>query len=174
MGSGGAGGGGVMSPSGGGGDGPACPPGLMRFAAHLALMLWSLGIAAVPETPQPAAAYSQLNDLLQRLVQVYTVHLIDSGAHALVPAYACHLRAALRRATYLLFLEHLLAGGDLEGCRAAYGAGAVCFKAMDRGDLAPDEMAIIARKASIYILVFLINRPCLLFYFAWTYYHCSN
>lgn len=128
------------------GEGPACPPGLMRFAAHLALMLWSLDIASVPENPNPAAAYSQLNDLLQRLVQVYTVHLIDSGAHALVPAYACHLRAGLRRATYLLFLEHLLAGGDLEGCRAAYGAGSECFKAMERGDVAQDEMTIIARK----------------------------
>jgi len=94
--------------------GPSCPPGLMRYAAHLALMLWSLGIAKIPEGPDPAAAFSQLHDLLQRLVQVYAVHLIDSNAHSLVPVYACHLRAGLRRSTYLLLLEQLLALGDMD------------------------------------------------------------
>lgn len=35
---------------GAGADGaPACPPGLMRFGAHLALSLWALGIAEVAE-----------------------------------------------------------------------------------------------------------------------------
>lgn len=39
---------------GGGGEGgadgaPACPPGLMRFGAHLALALWALDIAEVAE-----------------------------------------------------------------------------------------------------------------------------
>lgn len=130
------------------GEGPSCPPALMRFAAHLALMLWSLGIASVPENPEPSAAYSQLHDRLQRLVQVYTVHLIDTGAHLLVPLYACHLRAGLRRSTYLLFLEQLLAGGDLEACRSAYLAGAERFKVLENsGDVAEGEMSIIARKA---------------------------
>jgi len=130
------------------GEGPSCPPGLMRFAAHLALMLWSLGIASVPENPDPAAAYSQLHDRLQRLVQVYTVHLIDTGAHVLVPLYACHLRAGLRRSTYLLFLEQLLAGGDLEACRSAYLAGSERFKALENtGDVAEGEMSLISRKA---------------------------
>ena len=142
----------TISALGGSDGGPAsCPPAsLIRFAAHLSLMLWSLNIVAVPDNPDPTAAYSQLHDLLQRLVQVYTVHLIDSGAHALVPSYACHLRAGLRRATYLLFLEQLVVEGDLEGCRAAYGAGAECFKGMGMGDVAQDEMLIIARKVCFF------------------------
>jgi hypothetical protein len=131
------------------GEGPSCPPGLMRFAAHLALMFWSLGVASVPENPDPAAAYSQLHDRLQRLVQVYTVHLIDTGAHLLVHLYACHLRAGLRRSTYLLFLEQLLAAGDLEACRSAYLAGTERFKTLENsGDVAEGEMSIIARKAA--------------------------
>lgn len=139
----------ILGPAAQGGvdaEGPACPPGLMRFAAHLALTLWALGIASVPEDAAPAAAYTQLHDLLQRLVQVYAVHLIDSGMHALVPAYACHLRAGLRRSTYLLLLEQLLVSEDVEACRQAYVSAQQWFEAWGHGDVAPDEMAIIARK----------------------------
>jgi hypothetical protein len=41
----------IAGGGGGGGDddAPACPPGLMRFAAHLALSLWALDIAEVAE-----------------------------------------------------------------------------------------------------------------------------
>lgn len=42
--------GGSSSAADGGADGaPACPPGLMRFGAHLALALWALNIAEVAE-----------------------------------------------------------------------------------------------------------------------------
>jgi hypothetical protein len=134
-------------------EGPACPPGLLRFAAHLALALWSLGVAELPAAsgssaaPHPAAAFDPLHDRLQRLVQLYAVHLIDSGRHALVPPYACHLRAGLRRATYLILLEQLVAGGDMGACRAAHAAGAAAFGAWRRGDVEEREMAAIALRA---------------------------
>jgi hypothetical protein len=45
-----SGGGSGANGEAGGADGaPACPPGLMRFGAHLALALWSLDIAEVAE-----------------------------------------------------------------------------------------------------------------------------
>ena len=69
-------------------DGP--PPGIMRFAAHLALALWYLGVACIPDDPTPSAAYVPLHDRLQRLVQVYAAHLIDNEEYATVPLYACH------------------------------------------------------------------------------------
>ena len=34
---------------------------------------------------------------MNALLQLYLVHLIDSGQHALLPLYACHLRADVRR-----------------------------------------------------------------------------
>lgn len=44
------GGGGGGEADGAAADGPpACPPGLMRFGAHLALALWALNIAEVAE-----------------------------------------------------------------------------------------------------------------------------
>ena len=54
------------------------------------------------------AAYAQVTDLLQRLLQVYIFHLVDSGAHRLVPLYACHLRAGLRHTSYQIYFEQLL------------------------------------------------------------------
>lgn len=101
--------------------------------------------------------YAQVHDTLQRVLQMYIFHLIDTGgrlawpaastrcpwldapvqqgshtlhgwpgrrpaaqpggplaaphagAHALVPRYACHLRAGLRHTTYQIFFEQLLA-----------------------------------------------------------------
>ena len=35
-------------------------------------------------------------DSVNALLQLYLVHLIDSGQHALLPLYACHLRADVR------------------------------------------------------------------------------
>lgn len=131
-----------------GAEGPACPPGLMRFAAHLALAMWALGVASTPEDGAPAAAYTALHDLLQRLVQVYAVHLVDSGNHDLVPPYACHLRSGLRHATYLLFMEHLASQGDFEACRRAHKLASEWFGMWQGGDMAPQEMAIISEKAS--------------------------
>eukprot|EP00887_Chlorella_sp_A99_P007315 scaffold2.g7315.t1 len=99
IGQGGAGGGGGgalgsdATSAGAAAEGPAgggAPPGLMRFGAHLALALWALGIAAVPEGGGSAAAYDRLHGVLHQLLRVYVVHLIDAGtyvdgrAHALV------------------------------------------------------------------------------------------
>lgn len=38
-----------------------------------------------------------VQDSVNALLQLYLVHLIDSGQHALLPLYACHLRADVRR-----------------------------------------------------------------------------
>ncbi len=39
-------------------------------------------------------------DVMDAVVQAYVVHLMEAGRHALVPQYACHLRAGLRHLTY--------------------------------------------------------------------------
>jgi len=82
----------------------SCPPGLMRFSAHLALLLWSMDLVEVGgEHGSPL--YTKLNDGLQKLVWIYTVHLIDSASYSLVPTYLVHLRLGLRRTTTHLLLE---------------------------------------------------------------------
>lgn len=115
-----------------------------------------------------SAAYDQVHDTLQRVLQMYIFHLIDTGApctdlggsakarlvgrqasdihhsmahfncsckcflsahllptslphpptgaHKLVPLYACHLRAGLRHTTYQIFFEQLLAQVGGKGC----------------------------------------------------------
>ncbi|KAL4422844.1 hypothetical protein ABPG75_009041 [Micractinium tetrahymenae] len=129
---------------------PACPPGLMRFGAHLALSLWALNIAEVAEG-DAGAAYAQVHDTLQRVLQMYIFHLIDTGAHSLVPRYGCHLRAGLRHTTYQIFFEQLLAQGTMEECRAAYGEASQWFafwRSRGGGDVAEGEAAIIADKAA--------------------------
>ncbi|PSC76457.1 nuclear pore complex NUP107 isoform B [Micractinium conductrix] len=135
---------------GAGADGaPACPPGLMRFAAHLALALWALDIAVTEGDGAAGTAYAQLHDTLQRVLQVYCFHLIDTGAHRLVPLYACHLRAGLRHTTYQIFFEQQLAQGTMEDCRAAYQAAAEWFGFWrGRGDVGDGEAALIAEKAA--------------------------
>ncbi len=37
---------------------------------------------------------------MDAVVQAYVVHLMEAGRRALVPQYACHLRAGLRHLTY--------------------------------------------------------------------------
>ena len=39
-------------------------------------------------------------DAVNALLQLYLVHLIDSGQHALLPLYACHLRADVRHEVF--------------------------------------------------------------------------
>lgn len=124
---------------------PSSPPGVMRFAAHMALGLWGLGIMS-PRSGHQMDTYDINNDMhhhhqrgeyssivqdtLHRLVQVYVARLIDSGAHNLVPLYVCHLRAGLRWMTYHAFFDQLIAAGAAEGaggnmveCKAAYDLG---------------------------------------------------
>jgi hypothetical protein len=43
-------------------------------------------------------------DSVNALLQLYMVHLIDSGQHALLPLYACHLRADVRQEVRRAFL----------------------------------------------------------------------
>ncbi|KAL4448847.1 hypothetical protein ABPG77_007564 [Micractinium sp. CCAP 211/92] len=142
---------GTAAEEGAGADGvPACPPGLMRFGAHLALSLWALNIAEVAEG-DAGAVYAQVHDTLQRVLQMYIFHLIDTGAHGLVPRYACHLRAGLRHTTYHIFFEQLLAQGSMEECRAAYSEASQWFafwRSRGGGDVADGEAAIIADKAA--------------------------
>ena len=45
--------------------------------------------------PESGACLQQ--DSVNALLQLYIMHLIDSGQHALIPLYACHLRADVRR-----------------------------------------------------------------------------
>jgi hypothetical protein len=39
-------------------------------------------------------------DSMDAIVQAYVVHLMEGDRRALVPQYACHLRAGLRHLTY--------------------------------------------------------------------------
>lgn len=117
-------------------SGPPCSPSLMRCAAHLALTFYALDVASadspgrVFQRPHhPGTSQSQLHDAMQRLIQAYAVHLIDTGVYSHAPLYACHLRAGLRRSTNLLYLEHLTALGDIEACKAAHDAMVHCFDA---------------------------------------------
>lgn len=81
-----------------------CPPALMRFSAHISLLLWSLNLVDI-EADGVSPLYSKINDGLQKLVWIYVVHLIDSASYSLVPAYLVHLRLGLRRMTTQLLLE---------------------------------------------------------------------
>jgi len=81
-----------------------CPPGLMRFSAHLSLLLWSLNLVEM-DGEGISPLYSKINDGLQKLLWIYVIHLIDSGSYLLVPGYVVHLRLGLRRTTTHLLLE---------------------------------------------------------------------
>ena len=123
-------------------DGP--PPAIMRFAAHLALALWSLGVACIPDDPTPSAAYVPLHDRLQRLVQVYAAHLIDNEEYATVPLYACHLRAGLRRPTFLTLMEHMIfASTQVETCRSLHFAMKDWLVRCQGGDIEENEMYLL-------------------------------
>ena len=81
-----------------------CPPGMMRFSAHVSLLLWSLDLVEI-EDNDISPLYNKINDGLQKLLWIYVVHLIDSASYSLVPAYLVHLRLGLRRTTTQLLLE---------------------------------------------------------------------
>ena len=81
-----------------------CPPGLMRFSAHLALLLWRLNLVKIVDD-EGRLLMDSMNDGLQKLVWIYVIHLIDSASYELVPTYVVHLRKGLRRTTMQLLLE---------------------------------------------------------------------
>lgn len=122
-------------------DGP--PPAIMRFAAHLAISLWTLGVAIVPEDPTPSAAYVPLHDRLQRLLQVYSAHLIDSKEYSLVPLYACNMRSGLRRPTILALMERALNCSDVSTCRNLYEKMTDWFQRCNGGDIEESEVALL-------------------------------
>ena len=81
-----------------------CPPGLMRFSAHLALLLWGMDLVKIVDD-NGSLLRDGTNDGLQKLVWIYVIHLIDSASYELVPTYVVHLRKGLRRTTMQLLLE---------------------------------------------------------------------
>jgi len=84
------------------------PPGLLRFAAHLLLFLQT----ALPEGGGLQAG-GALHFHLNKVVNLYVVHLVARRRYALVPRYARHLRAPVRLETYARFLS-LLAPANSE------------------------------------------------------------
>ena len=63
---------------------------------------WGLRRLGCPAVPDPWPACSATQDAVNALLQLYLVHLIDSGQHALLPLYACHLRADVRHEVFPL------------------------------------------------------------------------
>lgn len=86
-----------------------------------------------------------VQDVLNKVVQAYVAHLMDSGQDELVPQYCCHLRQGLRHLSYAIFLEALTTR-PMPECRAAFQLAHAWFSGWRGGDVVPDEMLIIADK----------------------------
>ena len=97
-------------------EGPPCPPAIMRFSAHLALLFWSLGTFGGLDHTDDSGLYTEIHDTLQRLVWLYAIHLIDSGSYFLAPIYLVRLRQGLRRTTTVLLVEQATIAENLEVC----------------------------------------------------------
>ncbi len=80
------------------------------------------------------------------MVQAYIVHAMSSGATALVPQLACHLRAGRRHLTYAIFAEQLTAA-PFPDAAAAFGEADSWFGRWQGGDVLPGEALIIANQA---------------------------
>ena len=78
------------------------PPGLLRFAAHLLLFLQAL----LPDGGGLAPGGS-LHFHLNKVLNLFVVHLVASRRYELVPRYARHMRPALLVETYARFFELL-------------------------------------------------------------------
>lgn len=92
------------------GEEPGCGPILIRFAAHLGLWLLKVLSAAgcrLQSTVDVANEFGVFQDTVNKLVQMYIVHLIEDGKHSLIPVYALHLRRGLLDQTYCIFLDTL-------------------------------------------------------------------
>eukprot|EP00890_Picochlorum_soloecismus_P002080 jgi/Picsp_1/2873/NSC_01098-R1_nuclear pore protein 84 107 containing expressed len=128
-------------------EGPPCPPGIMRFAAHLALLFKQVGMPQIEEDPGESTLYSKFQDVLQRLVWVYAVHLIDSASFSLVPIYLVHLRPGLRRTTSILLLEQASWSENIPMCRKMYGICRQWFAKFEgTADISQDEIALVVSK----------------------------
>jgi len=105
-----------------------------------------------------AAAQGCANELLQ----LYAVHLLDSGQPALLPPYACHLRAGARADVFALHLRLLNAAAAPDACLAAFEEASAWFGAWGaagRGDVAPNEMALLVEQARAQLPAVLRLRP---------------
>jgi len=132
-------------------EGPPCPPGIMRFAAHLALLFKQVGMPQIEEDNSESTLYSKFQDVLQRLVWVYAVHLIDSASFSLVPIYLVHLRPSLRRTTSILLFEQASWSENIHLCKKVYGICRQWFaKFEETADISEDEMRLVVSK--VYIL----------------------
>lgn len=119
-----------------------CPPGLMRFSAHLALMLWKMNLVTTGED-EGTPLYTKLNDGLQKLLWIYTVHLIDSTAYSLVPSYLVHLRLGLRRTTMQLLLEESTCNETIASAQQILLLCQQWFRTYaGQGDFADDETLV--------------------------------
>ena len=131
-------------------DGPPCPPGIMRFAAHLALLFKQVGMPQIEEDPGESTLYSKFQDVLQRLVWVYAVHLIDSASYSLVPIYLVHLRPGLRKTTAILLFEQASWSEDIPLCRRVYEICKQWFAKFEgSADISRDEVSLLVSKVRI-------------------------
>lgn len=131
----------------GGAAGPPCSPALMRFAAHLGIALQALEVIPAPDDPL-AGQYSTMHDAINRLLQAYVIHLMDTQQYDMIPMYCCFLRCGLRRLTYSILLDELTGRGAMQQCRQAHSMAAQWFGFWQGGDLEPLEMAIIAERVA--------------------------
>ena len=73
---------------------------------------------------------------MDAVVQAYLVHLMEAGRRALVPQYACHLRAGLRHLTYQVGWDNSSVGPALCPVRQAEEeAGLFCIGYTDGSDV---------------------------------------
>ncbi len=97
-----------------------------------------------------ALAHAVRQGYANELLQMYAVHLLASGQAALLPPYACHLRADLRASVFALHLRLLTEGAAPEACLAAFEEASAWFGlwgGAGHGDVAPNEMARLVEQA---------------------------
>ena len=87
---------------------PPASPGTMRFAAHLVLFLRFLGIVDFSGAGDAQNEFSEAQDLVNKILQVYIIHLMDTEQHDLIPVYAAHLRETSLDLTYMIFLDEMM------------------------------------------------------------------
>eukprot|EP00873_Tetraselmis_striata_P004466 jgi/Tetstr1/424730/TSEL_015248.t1 len=101
---------------------PGEKPHLIRFAAHLAILL---DVLASPDG-QPRDDLGAQQNAVNNLVQCYVVQLVEERQHRLVPLYCCMLRPLVRELTYNIYLKTVEAD-TMEDCRAVFEISRDCF-----------------------------------------------